>query len=184
MSTNVGNLTVGLGYDLSALDKGSGDAVRKINNDTQSLSAEMKRTSREGAEAWRLVDESLGIHISRPLTRLITQEFPGFASAMQSLLGVGAFSVLAIAGVEFFDKISKKIEEARAAQEKFAEASKKVDETIGDVLGGIDKKILEITGKDRTLHFRLEGAAEAKAGIEQIAKAIDEETKAGEKANS
>lgn len=184
MSTNLATILVGLGYDLSALEKGAPEAFRMINQQTLGMSAEMKRTSREGAEAWRLIDEALGIHVSRPLTRLITQEFPAFANAMAGLLGAGAFGALAVAGVEFFDKVVKKIEGAREAQEKYAEASKGLDETIGNVLGGIDKKFLELTSKDHTLHIRLQGAEEAKQGIDQISKALDAMQAADEKANA
>lgn len=184
MSTNLATILVGLGYDLSALEKGAPEAFRLINQQTLGMSSEMKRTSREGAEAWRLIDEALGIHVSRPLTRIVTREFPAFASALQSVLGAGVVGALAVAGVEFFDKITKKIEEARAAQEKYAEASKAADETIRNVLGGIDKKILELTSKDHTLRIRLQGAEEARAGIDQISKSLEEMEKAGEKANS
>jgi hypothetical protein len=173
MSTNLATILVGLGYDLSALEKGAPEAFQLINKQTLGMSAEMKRASREGAESWRLIDESLGIHLSRPLTRLITQEFPAFASAMQSVLGAGVLGALGVAGIEFFDKIAKKIEEARAAQEHYAEASKTLDETVGNVLGGIQKKILQVTSKDAVLHIRLQGAEEAKQGIDQIAKALD-----------
>lgn len=183
MSTNLATILVGLGYDLSALEKGAPEAFNLINKQTLGMSAEMKRASREGAESWRLIDEALGIHLSRPLTRLVTQEFPAFASAMQSVLGAGVVGALGVAGIEFFDKLVKKIEEARAAQEHYAEASANVDRTISNVLGGIDRKILETTTKDHTLHIRLAGADEAKTGIDQIAKAFDALQTAQEKAN-
>ena len=182
MSTNLATILVGLGYDLSALEKGAPEAFRLINQQTLGMSAEMKRASREGAESWRLIDEALGIHLSRPLTRIVTQEFPAFASALQSVMGAGVLGALGIAGFDLFDKVTKKIEEARAAQEKMAEASATVDQTIGTVLGGIQKKILELTSTDQTLHIRLEGAEEAKQGIDQIGKAIDAEQLAAEKA--
>src|SRR5580704_9989005 len=109
MSTNLGTVLVGLGYDFSALERGAPEAFRLINSQTLGMSAEMKRASREGAESFRLIDEALGIHISRPLTRLLTQEFPGFAKGLQSVLGAGVVGALGVAGIEFFDKIAKSI---------------------------------------------------------------------------
>lgn len=183
-NNNLASIFIGLGYDLSALEKGSPEAFKLVSEQTLGMSAEMKRASREGAESFRLIDETIGLHISRPLTRLITQEFPGFASALQSLLGAGAFAAIAGAGVEFFDKISEKIEKARAAQEHLKETSKTAAETLANVLGGINTKIAELSDRDHTLHIRLAGAAEAKAGIDQISKAFDALTAAEEKANS
>lgn len=139
MSTTLATILVGLGYDLSALEKGSPEAFRLINQQTANMSAEMKRTAREGAESWRLIDEALGIHISRPLTRLITQEFPGLAKAMGSVLGFGAAGALAVAGFEFFDKIEKGIEKAKKQQEEFVESTRKVQEVYEDALRSYEK---------------------------------------------
>src|SRR5579864_1361874 len=135
MSTNLATILVGLGYDLSALEKGAPEAFRMINNQTLGMSAEMKRASREGAESLRLIDESLGIHLSRPLTRILTQEFPGLAKGLQSILGAGVVGALGLAGVEVFDRIAKGIEKAQKAQEEFAAAQQKladIPKSIGD----------------------------------------------------
>src|SRR5579872_3097269 len=112
MSTNLATILVGLGYDLSALEKGAPEAFRLINQQTLGMSAEMKRSSREGAESWRLIDEALGIHISQPITRIVTQEFPVYAKAMQSVLGVSVVGALDVAGVELYKKNSEKIDKA------------------------------------------------------------------------
>lgn len=140
MSTNVGNLTVGLGYDLSALEKGGADAFRTINTQTQGMSAEMKRASREGAESFRLIDEALGIHLSRPLTRLLTQEFPGLAKGLQSILGVGVAGAIGVAGIEFVDKIAKKIEAAQKAQEALRAATENVNKVFAEEMSAYEKK--------------------------------------------
>jgi len=95
---------VGFGLDLSALQKDAPEAFRILNSQTMGMSAEMKRASREGAESFRLIDEALGIHVSRPLTRILTQEFPSFAAGLQSILGVGVVGALGFAAVELFDK--------------------------------------------------------------------------------
>jgi hypothetical protein len=145
MSTNIATILVGLGYDLSALERGSPEAFRLINQQTLGMSAEMKRTSREGAEAWRLIDEALGIHVSRPLTRIVTQEFPGFAKALQGLLGAGVFGALAVAGAEAFERISKSIEKAQKAQEQLATATENVNKVFTEELTKYQHKNKAIT---------------------------------------
>src|ERR1700733_1349424 len=110
MSLNVGNISARFGLDPSEfLEK-----MRGVSGSTKFFSDEMKRsmreTSREGTESFRLIDEALGIHISKPLTRLLTREFPGFATALQSVLGIGAVGALGAVGFEAFEKVSKAIE--------------------------------------------------------------------------
>ena len=112
MSTNIGNLSVGLGYDLSALERGGAEAFRTVSTQTQGLSAEMKRNAREGSESFRLIDEALGIHVSRPLTRIIGQTQtlgPILASAFQ-------FSAIAAIGVVIAEQ-GKKLFEITGATE-------------------------------------------------------------------
>src|ERR1700733_8203644 len=111
MSSNLGTILVGLGYDLSALEKGAPEAFGLINSQTLGMSAEMKRTSREGAESFRLIDEALGIHISRPLTRILTQEFPSLAKGLQSVMGAGIVGSLGVGLFEGVEKGLEKIEQ-------------------------------------------------------------------------
>src|SRR5579863_2517218 len=139
MSNNLANLMVGFGLDLSALQKDAPEAFRILNSQTLGMSAEMKRASREGAESFRLIDEALGIHVSRPLTRILTQEFPALATTLQSLLGAGIVGALGVAAFEGIEKITRKIEEARGAEEKFSETSLKSAVTVGDVIGGLER---------------------------------------------
>src|ERR1700758_590959 len=102
-STNLATILVGIGYDLSALERDNPRVFKLVSETTLGASSEMKRAAREGAESWRLIDEALGIHVSRPLTKIVTQEFPGFAKALQSLLGVGIIGALGVVAVEVFD---------------------------------------------------------------------------------
>src|SRR6202451_1870082 len=122
MSDTVGSLMVEAGVNLAGLE----DSVKQIPAITskhfERMSAEMKRTSREGAESFRLIDESLGIHVSRPLTRLLTSEFPAFAKGLQSILGVGAVGALAAVGIEFGEHIAGQIDKAKKAQQDWDEA--------------------------------------------------------------
>lgn len=116
MATTLATILVGLGYDLSELERGSPEAFRLINQQTMQMSAEMKRQSREGAESFRLIDEALGIHVSRPLTRLIGQSAtlgPLLASAFQ-------FSAVAAMGMVLAEG-AKKLFEITGATEAWKE---------------------------------------------------------------
>lgn len=168
MATNLATILVGLGYDLSALEKGAPEAYRLINSQTASMSAEMKRTSREGAESLRLIDEALGIHLSRPLTRILTQEFPGLAKGLQSVLGAGVVGALGVAGVELFDKVAKSIEKAQKAQEVLREATANVDKVFAEEMGAYKDKDKAVTA--------------ATAAVDKLAEAEMKEAKAAQEA--
>src|SRR5580700_2520028 len=180
MSTNLGTVLVGLGYDLSALEKGAPEAFRLINSQTLGMSAEMKRASREGAESLRLIDEALGIHLSRPLTRLLTQEFPALATGLQSILGVGAFGAISVAGIEFFDKISKSIEHAQKAEEELDKASRKTQSTFDESMASYAKadKLRSLSGIDKKLfEIDFSSVEEARHKIDALAEAMQKEAK-------
>jgi hypothetical protein len=197
VSTNLSTILVGLGYDLSALEKGAPEAFRLINSQTLGMSAEMKRASREGAESLRLIDESLGIHLSRPLTRILTQEFPALATGLQSVLGVGITGVLATAGFEFIEKALHKVEEAQKDEEEAVGASKKVYDLVAEggqhyaeALEMIHAKLAAVGGDSSLLHhleqMRELGAnvEDTRKRIEQLGAAMETEAKAAEKAGS
>jgi hypothetical protein len=182
MSANLGTILVGLGYDLSALEKGAPEAFRLVNSQTLGMSAEMKRASREGAESLRLIDEALGIHLSRPLTRLLTQEFPALATALQSVLGVGAFSAISVVAFESFEKISKSIEKAMHAQDEWKDSITKTEDVIQSVADSYARKIAEANGLSPAMKAAMEGADEAKRAFDQVAAAIENENKKAEEA--
>ena len=186
MSTNLGTVLVGLGYDLSALEKGAPEAFRLINSQTLGMSAEMKRASREGAESFRLIDESLGIHLSRPLTRLLTQEFPSLAKGLQSILGVGVVGALGLAGVELFDKMAKGIEKAEKAQEALRSASEKTKSVFENAMAGFEKdeKLRSLRGGNlKIFEIDYAGIEQARQKIDQLTEALDKEAKAAAEAN-
>lgn len=140
MSTNLATILVGLGYDLSALQKGAPEAFRLINEQTLGMSAQMKRNARDGAEAFRSIDEMIGIHINRPMTRLLVETFPSFGKALSGALGGVAFGAVAFAGYELFDRISKGIEKAIKAQEALRDATAKVDSIFAEEMVAYEKK--------------------------------------------
>jgi hypothetical protein len=182
MSNNLANLMVGFGLDLSALQKDAPEAFRILNSQTLGMSAEMKRASREGAESFRLIDEALGIHVSRPLTRILTQEFPGLATALQSLLGGAVFGALATIGVEAVEKVIRGIEKAQKAQEEWKQATENTEKVIESVAETYERKIAEANGLSALTKGAMAGADEARKAFEQIGKAIDEENKKAEEA--
>jgi len=157
----------------------------------QRMSAEMKRTSREGAESFRLIDESLGIHISRPLTRLLTSEFPAFAKGLQSILGVGAVGALAAVGIEFGEHIAAQIEKAKKAQQDYDEAIRHTEDVLAELgashartMQEISLRMAAVQGKPgaqlNEAMFKIDSAAlaEAKKGIDGITEAMEKEAKA------
>jgi len=150
------------------------------------MSAEMKRASREGAESFRLIDEALGIHVSRPLTRILTQEFPALASTLQSLLGVGVAGALGVALFEGVEKGIEKIEQAQKAEEELAAASRKVGETFDDAMQSYEKadKLRSLSGLDKTL-FQIDYSAvdEGRKKIDDLAAAMEKETAAAVEAH-
>jgi hypothetical protein len=134
-----------MGVNLADFQAGLKQATALASSESGLMSAEMKRTSREGAESWRLIDEALGIHISRPLTKIVTQEFPAFASALQSVLGVGVAGALAVAGFDVFEKISKSIEKAQKAQEELKAASENVSNVFAREMSAYKDKDKAVT---------------------------------------
>jgi hypothetical protein len=198
MSTlNVGAMAARLGLDPSEfLDK-----MKNVEGFTsglnQRMSAEMKRTSREGAESFRLIDESLGIHISRPLTRLLTSEFPAFAKGLQSILGVGAVGALAAVGIEFGEHIAGQIDKAKKAQQDWDEAIRHTEDVLAELGASHARTMQEISLHMTTLQgkpgaqlneamFKIDSAAlaEAKKGIDEIAEAMEKEGKAAANAQA
>jgi lambda family phage tail tape measure protein len=161
---NLATLMVGLGYDLSALEKGAPEAFRLINTQTAGMSAEMKRSSREGAESFRLIDEALGVHVSRPLTRILTQEFPGFAKGLQSILGIsiaGATGLVAFEGIARLLEQGKKLLEVTGALESWKQMLGLVGETAEEVAK-------EMTAADTVLIANLKHKIEMQDAYNQL----------------
>jgi hypothetical protein len=197
MSTNLSTILVGLGYDLSALEKGAPEAFRLINQQTLGMSAEMKRASREGAESWRLIDEALGIHLSRPLTRIVTQEFPAFANALQSVLGAGVVGALGVAAFEGVERAIRKVEEAEKKQEEWARATEETQrimaegsEHYAESIELVRAKLAAAQGDPGPLHqieqMRELGknVSDTRKLVDELAAAMQKEAKAAEEAGS
>jgi hypothetical protein len=180
MSTlNVGAMAARLGLDPAEfLDKMRGveGFTSGLNN---RMSAEMKRTSREGAESFRLIDEALGIHVSRPITKILTKEFPAFASALQSVMGAGLVGALAAIGVGIAEHISKKMEEAKKHEEEYADAVRNTRTVIAEAHAESERRLNETLGRDagvrgdRSAEAYYKGLATDAANVERLAKFTD-----------
>ncbi len=175
-------MSAGLGLDMTEFQRGMQKATEVARSNSTLMSAEMKATAREGAESFRLIDEALGIHVSRPITKILTKEFPDFAKALQGLFGAGLTGAVGVIAVENIERFAKKIEEAKAAQEKWGEASRKSEEVFGDAMAEIQKKIAEVNGVPVAVKFNMEGAETARHAINAVSEALLNEAKAAEEA--
>ena len=140
----------------------------------QRMSAEMKRTNREGAESFRVFDEMIGLHLNRPLTRLIVETFPNLAHAFSSALGGIAFGAVGFAITSLWEDVSRKIDEAKKKQEEFAAATLNVQNVIENAADAWALKIAALGGKNSLAATAAEGAAEARRQIDELGKAIDD----------
>ena len=149
-SVNVGQLSARFGLDPSEfLEKLKGVSGATSLMSSQ-MAREMRQSSRESAESLRLIDESLGIHLSRPLVRILTQEFPSFAKGLQTVLGGAVFGALATVGVEAFDKVERSIEKAQKAQEELKKSSENVTAVFRTEIDSYKEKdaaVVAATGK-------------------------------------
>jgi len=124
MSTlNVGAMAARLGLDPSEFLEKMKGVEGFATASGQRIANEMKRTNREGAESLRLIDEALGVHLSRPITRIVTQEFPGLAKGLQEVLGFGVAAGIGIAAFDAiekgFERVGKAIDDAKKKEDEF-----------------------------------------------------------------
>ena len=131
------------------------DRIKGVQGVTAFTSAQMardmRRGSREAGESFRLIDESLGIHVSRPLTKILVSEFPQFGKVLQSVLGGAVFGAVATIGVEAFEKLGKAIAHAREAQEQFRDATLRVRDVGINAADSWALKIASLRGTGRFL---------------------------------
>jgi hypothetical protein len=185
MADTVGSLMVEAGMNLAGFEESVKQIPAITSKHMERMSAEMKRTTREGAESLRLIDEALGVHLSRPLTRIIAQ-IPGVGTALQGLLGGAAFGAFAVAGTEFFDKMVEKIEKAQKTQEELASSSEKAKQTFAGLMGELDKSatLRGLSGLDRQLKELDYSALErASKGIGELSAANEKQAKDTEAAS-
>ncbi|HTR22723.1 MAG TPA: hypothetical protein VMI10_01975 [Terriglobales bacterium] len=171
---NVGAMAARLGLDPSEfMDKMKG--VQGFNAFVSSeMQREWRKTGREGAESMRLIDEALGVHLSRPVTRILNQEFPALAKGLSGLLGAGVFGAIAGAGFEAFEKLNQRIERAQKLQLELRVAAEHAAKALAEVGDSWTLKIAQISAKKSFATIIAEGAEQARKQFQDLGKAFDE----------
>jgi hypothetical protein len=187
MSTlNVGAMAARLGLDPSEFLEKMKGVEGFASGSGQRIAAEMKRTSREGAESLRLIDEALGVHLSRPVTRIISQEFPALASGLQSILGAGVLGAIGIGVVDVGEKIAKAMEKAQKAQEAYRESLDKLKTGLDEIMAGYAKSAAErnLTGIDKkAFEIDTQSLSEARRQLDELSKDAEDAAKKGAEAS-
>lgn len=176
---NVGAMAARLGLDPAEfLDKMKG--VQGFNGFVSGeMARQWKKTGRDGQEGLRLIDEALGIHVARPVARIVSETFPSLGKAMSAILPGVAFTALGVAIFEFAEGISRKMEEAKKKQEEYTEAVQKTKLVIAETDAASELRLDKALAKGAALagdtkgevHFKgLVADAEA---VDQMAKSVD-----------
>jgi len=174
-SGDVGALFARLGVTLDADSINS--ATAELNRSFGGMSAAMKRETKAGAESLRLVGESLDIHMSRPLARVIAQ-IPGVGTALASLGGAtfGTAGIIAI-GAYIGEKLVPYIETAAKKYgligESADEMGKRVTSALEDTIKSL-QRAADMQDKYNRLVLDLKGGAFEQAHIENLKKESDE----------
>lgn len=179
---NVGSMAARLGLDPSEfLDKMKG--VQGFNGFVSGqMAREWKQAGRDGQEGMRLIDEALGIHVARPVARIVSETFPALGKAMSAILPGVAFSALGFAILEFGEHIARKMEEAKKKQEEYNEAVRKGQEIVAEAAASHEKTMDSLRAKIARLQGDSAGEAffkgrEADAeSVDKLAKYVDKVT--------
>jgi hypothetical protein len=160
---NVGAMAARLGLDPSEfLDKMKG--VQGFNGFVSGeMARQWKKTGRDGQEGMRLIDEALGIHVARPVARIVSETFPALGKAMSGLLPGVAFTALGIAIFEFAEGIGKKMDEAKKKQDEYTDAVLKTKSVMADAAGESQKTFYGLKAKQAGLEGDTAGEAKYKA---------------------
>lgn len=127
---------LGAASQMDALKSNVVSNTNEMANGFQRMGETAKRSSFEAQGAVRLLGEEVGVHMSRHISRFISQ-LPGVGTAMAA-----AFNVFAIVGViEVLGQVINKITEVWNAAEKNAEAWRKIEQTARDANEKIEKEI-------------------------------------------
>jgi hypothetical protein len=194
---NVGAMAARLGLDPSEfLDKMKG--VQGFNGFVSGeMARQWKRAGRDGQEGMRLIDEALGIHVARPVARIVAETFPAFSKALSSILPGVAFTALGVAIFEFASGINRKMEEAKKIQMEYSAAVEHTADVVRDLGSKHERTMKEIElktavahgvpgAKEREIEFKIDSAAadEVKKEIHEISEALEKEAKAASKAHA
>jgi hypothetical protein len=148
------------------------------------MAREWKKSGRDGQEGMRLIDEALGIHVARPVARIVSETFPSLGKAMSAILPGVAFSALGIAIVEFGEHIAAKMAEAKKKQEEYNEAVRKGKEITLEAgashektMDGLRARMAKLQGDSKGEAF-FKGRQDDAESIDRLAKYVDKVTEA------
>ena len=160
---NVGAMSARLGLDPAEfLDKMKG--VQGFNGFVSGeMARQWKKTGRDGQEGLRLIDEALGIHVARPVARIVSETFPALGKAMSSILPGVAFSALGYAIFEFAEGISKKMDEAKKKQDEYTDAVLKTKAVAAQAAADSQKTYYGLEAKQAHLEGDTQGESRYKA---------------------
>lgn len=201
MSTIVGSLAVELGLDTAKYEASAKKVGATSQQSFQQMSAAAKQATREGAESLRIFDESLGLHISRPIAKILAKDFPDLAKGLQSVLSIGVAVGVGLAVFDFIakgiERIGKAVEDAKKKQEEFIASTHALNMALNEesiktanALDQVKEKLAELSGdKSGALAARLRiidrtDAEEAARSIDIISEAFTRQAKAAIEAAS
>lgn len=144
MAEDVGAIFAKLGITTDEFEAGMKRASGIATSQSGQMSAAMKRNNREAAESARLVSESLDLHISRPLARVMAQ-LPGLGTALSALGGIGGAAGLFALGTFVVERLEPAFNELLKTYglvgETIDEVGKRVKESDDKLIAGLERKI-------------------------------------------
>jgi hypothetical protein len=176
---NVGAMAARLGLDPSDfLDKMKG--VQGFNGFVSGeMARQWKKTGRDGQEGLRLIDEALGIHVARPVARIVSETFPALGKAMSSVLPTVAFGALGYAIFEFGEQVAQKMTEAKKKEEEYSDAVRKTQTVYAESAAQNEHSIDAVRAKlaglkgDASAEFKFKIASIDSQNLADLAKQVD-----------
>jgi hypothetical protein len=144
------------------------------------MSRQWKKTGRDGQEGLRLIDEALGIHVARPVARIVSETFPALGKAMSSVLPTVAFGALGYAIFEFGEHVAQKMTEAKKKEEEYSDAVRKTQTVYAESsaknehsIDAVRAKLAALKG-DQSAEFKFKVASIDSQNVADLAKQVDE----------
>lgn len=184
MAMNVASFAIKLGIDPSAIPSQLRGVTVNLTSEQRRLAAEMKSTAQSGVLSARMLSEAWDLGLSRPLTRYLTQTFPALSKALSSLVAPAALMAGVYYGMEAYERLSKKIEEAAKKEEEYAEAVQKTKMVIGAADASSEERLDKALAKNAALRgdkqgeIKFKGLVEASEAVKQTAEAVEKLTEA------
>jgi hypothetical protein len=137
------------------------------------------RASQQGVTSMRMMSESLDLGLSRPLTRFLSQTFPKLTAAFSSLVGFFAGSALFYFGVEAFERVDRKLDEAKQKEDAYTEAVQRTKMALGEANASSEERLDKALAKhaqlagDKQGQARFEGLVSDAEQVKEMAASVD-----------